>query len=123
MSKLEIISGLAFDADFTILSSDGLTPEVLNPADTARFSVYSAGDDTSCVITNVAMTIADAANGLFNLQLTAEQTKLLSQYIGFREDRYSTIGNYMGVIDATLVSGNRTATIPVFVKEISCPAT
>ena len=123
MSKFEIHAGREFSSDFTVVSSDGVTGEILDPLDTATFSLVTSGEDPTCVLDKIAMTIIDAPNGVFNLSLTAEQTAGLSQDIGFQEDRYPTISNYLGYLDFTLVSGNRQATIDVFVKAVpACPA-
>ena len=118
MSKLEIHSGKPFSADFTVVSSDGVTGEVLDPADTATFDIVTNGNTPTCILSNIPMTIIDAPNGVFNLTLTEAETTLLSQDIGFREDRYPTLSNYLGYMSFVLVSGDRAATVDVFVKEV-----
>ena len=124
MSKFEIFAGRAFSADFTVVSSDGITGEVLDPTDTATFTLQTSGVNPVCTLDAIPMTVVDADNGLFNLTLTAEQTATLSQDIGFKEDKYPTLSNYTGFMDFILVSGNRQATIDVYVKEVAvCPVT
>ncbi len=122
--KLEIHSGKPFSADFTVVSSDGVTGEQLDPSDTATFELVTNGANPTCILSNIAMTIVDAPNGTFNLSLTAEQTILLDQDIAFKEDKYPTLSNYLGYISFTLVSGDRAATVDVYVRSIpSCPVT
>ena len=116
--KFEIIAGREFTADFTVVSSDGVTGEVLDPTDTATFTVTTKGLNPTTVLDSVPMTITDINNGLFTVTLTPVQTALLEQEIGFKEDRYPTISNYDGVVDFKLASKDRAATIDIFVKEI-----
>ena len=124
MSKFEIHSGKPFSADFTVVSSDGVTGEQLDPTDTATFDSVTNGVNPTCVLSGIPMTIVDADNGTFNLSLTAEQTTTLSQDIGFKEDKYSTLSNYLGYISFVLVSGDRAATVDVYVRSIpACPVT
>jgi len=118
MSKFEIHSGKPFSVDFTVVSSGGVTGEVLDPTDTATFDLVTNGSNPTCVLGDLPMTIVDADNGVFNLSLTAEQTTLLSQDIGFKEDKYSTLSNYLGYMSFNLVSGDRAATVDVYVREI-----
>ena len=120
--KLEIYAGREFSADFTVTSADGVTGEQLDPTDTAAFTLSSNGVSPVCVIDSHAMTPIDEANGIFNLTLTSLQTADLKQDIGFKEDRYSTVSNYTGFMDFTLVSGDRQASVPIFVKEVGCQA-
>ena len=121
--KLEIIKGLEYNADFTVVSDDGLTPQVLDPTDTATFSLSTKGHDSECVLSNVSMTLKDEDTGLFSLTLTPEQTALLNTEIGFAEDKYPTRSNYNGSLDFKLTSGNRTASVDMYVKDIgTCQA-
>ncbi len=117
MSNFIIYSGQDFKADFTVVSSDGVTGEQLSAGDTGTFSVIVSGPNPSCVISAVPMTVIDADNGVFELSLTAEQTSLLDQYVGFREDGFKSIGNYNGFLDFKLASGDRQAMITVYVQE------
>ena len=122
--KLEIHAGREFSADFSVVSADGLTGEELDPTDTGTFSLVTSGSNPTCVLDLIPMTIVDADNGVFNLALTAEQTSLLAQDVAFKEDRYPTLSNYLGYLDFILVSGNKQATIDVFVREIpTCEVT
>ena len=123
MSKLEIHAGRPFSCDFTVISSDGVTGEVLDPTDTGTFSLTTSGVTPTCVLDLIPMTIVDAPNGVFNLSLTAAQTSPLTQDVGFKEDKYNTLSNYLGYLDFDLVSGSRQATVDVFVRQVpSCPA-
>ena len=119
--KLEVIVGQEFTADFTVISDDGVTGEILDPSDTATFTVSTSGISPVCTIPPVDMTIVDADNGLFSVTLTKEQTSLLVQEVGFAEDDYPTQSNYIALLDFTLVSGNRPATMPLYVREIGLP--
>jgi len=116
--KFIIYAGRDFKADFTVVSGDGTTPEVLDPADTATFSAQTSGDNPVAILTDIPMTLIDADNGMFELTLTAAQTSEFKQYLGFQEDGYGTIGNNTGYLDFTLVSGDRQATINIGVKEV-----
>ena len=120
MSKLEIYAGKEFSADFTVVSADGVTGVELVAGDTATFTLSTSGAAPACVIEGHSMTIVDAINGVFNLTLTPLQTSTLKQDVGFKEDRYSTISNYTGFLDFVLTSGNRQATIDMYVKEVGC---
>jgi len=120
--KVEIFAGLDWSGDFTILSDDGLTPVILSDSDTGTLMVQTNGSDVECVIQPVSMTIVDADNGLFNASLSSEQTSLLKQEIGFAEDGYPSMGNYSGVLNFILESGNRQDVFTIHVKEVSsCP--
>ena len=117
--KLIIYAGQAFSADFIVVSDDGTTGQELDPSDYGTFEVHSTGPEAKIVIPPVPMTVVDTTNGTFNIALTAEQTSLLSPELGFQEDHYSPISNYLGYLDFTLVSGNRQATVPVYVEAIA----
>ena len=122
MSKLNILAGAPYEAYFTVVSSDGLTSEVLNIADTATFKVDSVGVDSVCVLAPIAMTLSDADNGQFRLNLTAIQTALLVPEIGFGEDGYKSMNNYRGLVEFTLVSGNRQSDVLISVTgSATCP--
>jgi hypothetical protein len=116
--KLEIYTGREFSADFTVVSDDGVTGIVLDPSDSATLTISSNGYNPQVILNEVAMTIVDADNGLFNITLTPEQTELLDQKIGFEEDQYNTLSNYSGFIDFKLASGNRQAAIDLYVKGV-----
>lgn len=113
--KIEIISGKDFTADFTVISSDGLTGEVLDPSDTATISIHTSGSNATCIISPISMVIKDAANGLFTVTIPAIETSKLISQIGFAEDNYPTQGNYKAILSFLLISGNRDAVVPVFV--------
>ncbi len=122
--RLIVYAGREFKADFTVCSDDGVTPEVLDPTDTATFTVQTSGVNPECILSDIPMVIIDADNGLFELTLAADQTALLNQYVGFQEDNYSPIGNHDGLIDFQLASGNRQAMVTLYVKEVAvCPVT
>jgi len=122
MSKMEIYAGLPWSSDITIISDDGLTGEQLDPADTGTFMIQTAGISPQCVIEPTAMTIVDADNGIMNITLTAEQTALLEQDVGFAEDLHPTQSLYKGIMSFTLVSGNRDAMADIYVRETAvCP--
>ena len=122
--KLEIISGIEFNADFTVISSDGVTGEVLSVGDTGTISLSTTGITPACVLGPIDLTITDADNGLFSVILTAEQTVLLEQEVGFAEDNYPTISGYKALLDFILVSGNRSAIVDVYVRKVgTCPVT
>lgn len=116
--KLEIIKGKDWTADFTVVSDNGLTAQVLDLSDTATISIATTGNNPSVVISNVSMTIQDKDNGRFTVTVPAAQTSLLSSSIGFKEDKYPTVANYVGILDFNLVSGDRTATVDLFVRDI-----
>jgi hypothetical protein len=116
--KVEILAGLPWSSDFTIVSSDGVTGVELEDTDTATFSIQTAGTNVTCVIEPVDMTIIDAENGIFNVKLTDLQTALLEQEVGGQEDNYPSLNKYLAIIDCKLADGDRTATVPVFVKEV-----
>ena len=123
MDKYIIYAGRAWKHNFRVVSDDGVTAEVLDPTDTATLTISTAGATPTCILSNIPMTLLDATNGLFEASLTAEQTVLLKQKVGFQEDGYSAIGNYDGYMEFTLVSGNRQASIIIGVQEIPvCPA-
>ena len=116
--KFEIIIGKTYTADFQVVSDDGMTPEELAPTDTATFTLSTAGAVNETIIDAHPMTLTDAANGKFEVSLSEAQTALLTQSVGFAEDRYPTFATYIGLVDFTLVSGNRYATIDVFARGI-----
>ena len=118
MSKFIIYSGKEWKHKFKVVSDDGITPEQLDPNDTATITISKSGAVPECVLADVPMVLLDAQNGLFEVQLTVAQTSLLKQFVGFQEDGYPPIGNYDGVLDFTLVSGNRQADITIGVKEV-----
>ncbi len=120
--KLKIYAGRVFTSTFTVVSDDGVTGVVLDPADTATFSIDSAGPSPVCMLAPVAMTIVDADNGMFEVSLTAEQTSELTQELGGQEDGYSPLNTYTAFLDFTLVSGNRQAKCALYVVETAvCP--
>ena len=116
--NLIIYAGREFKADFTIVSSDGITAEVLDPSDTATFSAQTSGANPESIVKDIPMTLIDADNGLFELSLTAEQTESFKQYVGFQEDCFLPICNHTGYLDFILVSGNQQSTVSISVKEI-----
>ncbi len=115
--KLEITSNRDFTVDFTVISSDGTTPELLDPTDTATIEIQTAGLGTTSVIPQLPIQIKDINNGLFTTTIDKSLTGLLDSDIGFAEDNYPTQGNYKALLTFTLVSGNRDATMPVYVIE------
>ena len=120
--KLKLYTNKEFSADFTVVSDDGVTGLVLDPTDTATFTVSSAGPNPTCVIQPVNMTIVDADNGLWNVTIPAADTAGLVQEIGGQEDSFNPLNTYTGFLDFTLVSGNRQATCPLFIIETGlCP--
>ena len=124
MSKLTIYAGKEFSADFTVVSDDGVTGIILEDSDTGTFDLLSNGNNPTCVIGGIPMTITDKDNGVFNLTLTADQTSVLSQDICFKEDKYATLSNYKGMLDFKLAAGDRQATIDIYVEETpTCPVT
>ena len=116
--KLIVYAGREFKADFTVVSADGVTGEVLDPTDTATFSAQTSGPNPESILKDVPMTLIDADNGLFELNLTTAQTSVFKQYIGFQEDCFNPICNHTGYLDFILVSGDRQATVSIAVKEI-----
>lgn len=115
--KLEIIIGTNFSADFTLVSKDGVTGVELQPSDTATFTLTTNGYTNTEILSDIPLTIVDAANGIFNLTLTDEQTALLEQKIGFEEDHYYSRSNYNGRLDFnTAELGQTQAVLNVFVK-------
>ena len=116
--KLIIYTNQKFSADFTVVSSDGFTGEVLEPEDTATFKLVTKGPNSKCVIDNVPLTIVDINNGVFNLTLTPEQTASLSSKPGFEEDKFIPMDNYVGYLEFNLSTGNRQATVDIAVEEI-----
>ena len=116
--KLTIIAGLPFNADFTVLSTDGMTPVYLDPEDSATFTLSTAGVNPTVVIDAVAMVVVDYENGLFTINLDASQTMGLEQEVGFAEDKYPTQNKYKAILQFNLVSGDRDATMPIYVEEI-----
>lgn len=122
MSNFIIYAGRDFQADFTVISSDGSTGEPIITGDTIAFSILTSGSNPTCVVSDVALVAQDTANGVWTLSLTATQTGLLTQYIGFREDNFQPIGNYNGFLDMTLSVGNRQAMVSISVVETpQCP--
>ncbi len=120
--RLVIYAGQLFSADFTVVSGDGVTGETLLPGDTGTFSVIKSGLDAECVIGPVSMTIIEYDNGLFNVELSIEQTSLLTTVLGGEEDQFSSISNYNGYLNFTLEAGDRQATVPIYVEEVpTCP--
>ncbi len=117
MSRFIIYSGRDFSADFTVISSDGVTGEELVLSDKGYFSIVTSGVNKTCVMDRIPMTIIDAPNGVFELNLDKTQTALLSEYTGFLEDPGSSVGNYEGFLDFELDSGDRQAMITVYVKD------
>ena len=120
--KLKLYTNKEFSTNFTVISDDGVTGLVLDPTDTATFTVSSAGPNPTCVIQPVAMTIVDADNGLWNVTIPATDTTGLVQEIGGQEDSFNPLNTYTGFLDFILVSGNRQATCPLFIIETGlCP--
>ena len=113
---MNIIAGLPFSNLFTIVSEDGMTGEVLSSTDTGVMSISTVGLTPECVIQNMSMTIDDADNGVFKLDMTAQQTSLLVPEVGFAEDGYKGMTNYVGTMEFTLASGNRVAEVPISVS-------
>ena len=122
MSKFIIYAGREFKSDFTVVSSDGTTPEQLSDLDTATITISTSGENPECIIDKKDLVLIDKDNGLFELTLDVSETLLLKQNLGFQEDDYSPIGNYNGFLDFILKSGNRQAMITISVQEVgSCP--
>ena len=113
-----IYAGREVVNDFEVVSDDGLTGQKLDLTDTATFTVSTTGVNPVCVLNNIPMVLIDADNGIFELTLTSAQTSLLEPYLGFMEDEYAPIANYEGYLEFTLVSGNKSATIPIRVKTV-----
>ena len=118
MEEMIIYAGRQFIADIIITSDDGATGVVLLPTDTGTITVTSSGPSGKCVIDKYPLTILDEANGIFTLDLPATETKKLTSYYGFKEDRYSTIGGYNGIMEFTLATGNRQALVNIDVIEV-----
>ena len=121
--KLEIYAGRTFSADFVVVSDDGVTGEILVAGDSGTFTLSTNGLAPECVIANAPLTIVDAANGVFNLFLSADQTKDLTQVVGFQEDKYNTISNYTGFLDFDLAAGARQAKCDIYVRTVGICAT
>ena len=117
--NLNIHAGRKWSTDMTIISDDGATGEILNPNDTGTFMVQSVGDNPTCIIPPVQMTIIDLNNGLFNITLSKEQTALLIQDVAFAEDKYQPQNSYLGVMEFILDAGDRGATVPLYVIEVA----
>jgi len=121
-----VYSGKALTTDFTLISSDGTTPEVLNSGDTGTFSAQTSGPNPVSILKDIPIHILkkaddtlDLNSGTFELTLTAKQTACFKQYVGFQEDGFNAIGNHDGYLDFKLVSGDRQALITIAVKEIA----
>jgi len=118
MANFIIYSGVEFSAKFTVMSDDGMTGVTLDPNDTGTFKVLDLKGVE--VIAPVNMTIVDADNGVFKLDLTAEQTVLLDAKYGFEEDKYVPRMSYTGYMEFKLAnSSDRSATIDVYVKKVA----
>ncbi len=117
MSKFTIYAGRAFKADFTIISSDGSTGEPIVTGDAVLFSIITSGETPTCVLDGIPMVPQDTENGVWTLSLTDTQTSELKQYLGWQEDGFNPISNYMGFLDMSLSVGDRQATVDVSVVE------
>jgi hypothetical protein len=119
--KMIIYAGKEFSTDFTVVSSDGVTGEVLDPStDTGTMTISTNSKSPTCIMNNIPMTIVDAANGVFNVTIPASETAKLVQDVGFKEDRFAPLSNYVGFLEFNLASGKRSAMIDLFVKEVGC---
>jgi len=116
--RLTVYAGQEFSADFTVVDDSGVVGQALDPSDTATFSIVSAGVNAACVVGPVAMAIVDSANGRFNIKLTSDQTKELTTVLGGQEDHFNPLSNYKGYMDFKLVSGDRQATVDLYVEMV-----
>ena len=131
--KLTIYAGQIFSTDFIVVSDDGVTGEGLGNGSTGEFSVHSTGANPECILGPISMSIVDPTNGTFNIELSADQTSVLSAVIGGEEDHFSPISNYIGFLSFQIASlplpassgtrvqaapVTRQATVPLYIQEV-----
>lgn len=102
--RMTIIKGKPFQADFVVKMNGSTNTLPLNPADTGKISFYTIGVNPSKVLSDVAMTQQDSANGTFRCNLTAEQTVVFETRLGFGEDGYPVMPTYKAFIEFQTVN-------------------
>ena len=116
--RFTIYAGSPSSDDFTVISSNGITGQLLTPGDTATAKIITKDTFPVCILDNLPLTIIDLDNGVFNLSLTAEQTVLLEPKIGLEEDGYNPRASHELYLDFNLASGFRQAVVDVHVKKV-----
>ena len=96
--KYTIYQGRAFTCVFIIKQPDSPTPMDITGS-TATFTLSTNGTQSCVFLDRVPMTIYDALNGKFQLDLTAEQTTGLTNKVAFEEDGHPTMATYKALIE------------------------
>lgn len=102
--RMTIIKGKPFQADFVVKLNGSTNALPLNIADTGKVSFYTAGVNPATILSNIAMTQQDAANGTFRLVLTEGQTALFNTSIGFEEDGFPVAATYKALAEFQTVN-------------------
>ena len=93
-----IVEGRAFECLFPIKEPNSPTPMDITGA-TGTFTLSTIGNTPCVVLDKIPMTIYDALNGKFKLNLTAEQTTGLISATAFEEDGFPTTATYAGLLE------------------------
>jgi len=98
MAKFVIPQGRAFECIFPIKEPNSPTPMDITGA-TATFTLSTIGVSPCVVLNNIPMTIYDAVNGKFKLNLTADQTSDLEGAKAFEEDGFPLSATYSALLE------------------------
>ena len=98
MAKFTIVEGRAFECIFPIKEPNSPTPMDITGA-TGTFTLSSIGKSPCVVLDKIPMTVDDALNGKFKLNLTIEQTTGLVSDTAFQEDGFPTSATYSALLE------------------------
>jgi len=102
--KFSIIKGQPFSCTIQIKAPNSITGLPLDPGDTATFTLSSIDVNNCIYVDKKPMAIADAANGKFLIELTADETKDLPSRDGFLEDSARSMVTCKALVVANTVS-------------------
>jgi len=117
--RFSIIKNRPFECIITIKAPGSVTGLPLDPGDTAYFTLSGIGRNGCKYIDLKPMSIYDASNGKFKLELTAEETANLPVETGFKEDSAKSMPTCKGLVEANTAShGSIVGRIPsIFVED------
>ena len=97
--RFTITRGRAFECQFIIKKNGSTVAIELADGDTGTFTLSSVGYNACKLLDSIPMTITDAVNGEFTLNLTEEQTADLPYDVMFSEDGYPPKATCFAVLD------------------------
>ena len=122
--KFVIPQGRAFECIFPVKEPNSPTPMDLTGA-SGTFTLSTIGNQPCVVLDKIPMTVYDALNGKFKLNLTAEQTEDLVGSKAAEEDGYPLSATYVALLEINQAEyGQIFANIPqVYIYETGSTCT